>query len=154
MRYANIIKDDMINGEGICTSFWTQGCPHRCPGCHNPETWSFCGGHEARPKVLIAKVLNMIGANGIQRNLSILGGEPLCEENVGFVCKLLDAAKEKYPTIKTYVWTGYFLEDLKPEWLENIDVLIDGKFEIDKRDITLKLRGSSNQRVLYKNIDF
>ena len=154
MRYANVIKDDMINGEGVCTSFWTQGCPHRCPGCHNPETWSFCGGHEARPKVLIAKVLNMIGANGIQRNLSILGGEPLCEENVDFVCKLLTAAKEKYPTIKTYVWTGYLLEDLKPEWLENIDVLIDGKFEINKRDITLKLRGSSNQRVLYKNIDF
>lgn len=154
MKYAKIIKDDMINGEGVCTSFWTQGCPHRCPGCHNPETWSFCGGYEARPKVLIAKVLNAIGANGIQRNLSILGGEPLCKENVDFVCKLAAAAKKKYSNIKIYVWTGYLLENLKPEWLENIDVLIDGKFEIDKRDITLKLRGSSNQRVLYKNIDF
>ena len=86
----------MINGEGVCTSFWTQGCPHRCPGCHNPATWSFCGGYEAKPEILIAKVLNAIGANGIQRNLSILGGEPLCEENVDFVCELLAAAKEKY----------------------------------------------------------
>lgn len=154
MRYAEIIKDDMVNGEGICVSFWTQGCPHHCPGCHNPHTWSFCGGHEARPKVLIAKVLNMIEANGIQRNLSILGGEPLCKENVAFIRRLLAAAKEKYPNIKTYVWTGYLLEDLNPEWLDNIDVLIDGKFEQDKRDISLKLRGSSNQRVLYKNIDF
>lgn len=154
MRYAKIIKDDMINGEGVCTSFWTQGCPHCCPGCHNPETWSFCGGYEAKPEVLIAKVLNAIEANGIQRNLSILGGEPLCEENVGFVCELLAAAKEKHPNIKTYVWTGYLLENLKPEWLENIDVLIDGPFILEKRDITLKLRGSHNQRVLYKNIDF
>ena len=62
--------------------------------------------------------------------------------------------KEKYPNIKTYVWTGYLLEDLKPEWLENIDVLIDGPFILEQRDITLKLRGSHNQRVLYKNIDF
>lgn len=144
----------MINGEGVCTSFWTQGCPHRCPGCHNPETWSFYGGYEAEPEILIAKVLNAIGANGIQRNLSILGGEPLCEENVDFVYKLLAAAKEKYPNIKTYVWTGYLLKDLKPEWLENIDVLIDGPFILEQRDITLKLRGSYNQRVLYKNIDF
>ena len=60
MRYSAIIKDDMVNGEGICTSFWTQGCPHRCPGCHNPSTWNFCGGYEARPRVLIAKVLNAI----------------------------------------------------------------------------------------------
>ena len=144
----------MINGEGVCTSFWTQGCPHRCPGCHNPATWSFCGGYEEKPEILIAKVLNAISANGIQRNLSILGGEPLCEENVDFVCELLAAAKGKYPNIKTYVWTGYLLEDLKPEWLENIDVLIDGPFILEQRDITLKLRGSHNQRVLYKNIDF
>lgn len=154
MKYAKIIKDDMINGEGVCTSFWTQGCPHHCPGCHNPETWNFYGGYEKESEILITEVLNMIEANGIQRNLSILGGEPLCQENVDFVCKLAAAAKEKYPNIKIYVWTGYLLENLKPEWLKNIDVLIDGKFEIDKRDITLKLRGSSNQRVLYKNIDF
>ena len=144
----------MINGEGVCTSFWTQGCPHHCPGCHNPETWNFYGGHEKESEILITEVLNMIEANGIQRNLSILGGEPLCKENVDFVCRLTATAKKKYPNIKIYVWTGYLLEDLKPEWLENIDVLIDGKFEIDKRDITLKLSGSSNQRALYKNIDF
>lgn len=123
-------------------------------GCHNISTWSFAGGKEAQPKNLIAKVLNAIGANGIQRNLSILGGEPLCEENVKFVCKLLAAAKEKYPNIKTYVWTGYLLEDLDKEILKDIDVLIDGPFILDQRDVSLKLRGSKNQRVLYKNIDF
>lgn len=81
VRYANINKNDLINGEGVSVSFWTQGCPHHCKGCHNPETWNFQGGLEAPPMQILEEILDAIVANGIQRNFSVLGGEPLCVEN-------------------------------------------------------------------------
>lgn len=158
MKYAAIKENDIVDGEGVCVSFWTQGCPFRCKGCHNPETWSFDGGIEEDENKLLNKILYLIDKNNVQRNLSILGGEPLCKQNRGFIAKLVIAAKRRFPNIKIFLWTGYEIEFLKnindsniKIILENIDTLIDGPFIEEQRDISLKLRGSKNQRVLDKN---
>ena len=158
MHIAGIKENDIVDGEGVCVSVWFQGCPHQCLGCHNPETWSFNGGYEIEYEELEKQVLEAIERNGIKRNLSLLGGEPLCEPNLKYAIKLAAAAKQKYPDITIYCWTGYTLEQILKKYnnfiLKNIDVLIDGPFILSQRDITLKLRGSTNQRILYKNIDF
>lgn len=159
MRYAGIVENDVVNGEGVCTSFFMQGCPHRCKGCHNPETWNFEGGKEASLSEVIEEILNAIDKNGIQRNFSVLGGEPFAKENVYPLFVILWQVKKTFPNIKTFVWTGFTLEELKEipmsdSILQYIDVLIDGKFIEEERDITLKLRGSKNQRILYKGTDY
>lgn len=160
MKYAGILKDDFVNGQNVCVSFWVQGCNFRCLGCHNPQTWDFNGGVEVDEET-IPTVLSAISKNGIQRNLSILGGEPLCKENREFVAMLIKAAKQKYPTIRIFVWTGYELDELlseKDEFIEtildNTELLITGRFILAERDITLPLRGSRNQKILRKGVDF
>jgi len=159
-RYAGLIKNDFANGTGTCVSFWTQGCPHHCPGCQNPETWSFNGGKEV-PTNIRGQIIKAICANNITRNFSVLGGEPLCEENLEEVDKIITSVRAAFPQIKIFVWTGYLLEDLKKKHndkinhiLSQIDVLIDGPYIDAERDITLELRGSRNQRVLYQGLDF
>ena len=82
MHIAGIKENDIVDGEGVCVSVWFQGCPHQCLGCHNPETWSFNGGYEIEYEELEKQVLEAIKRNGIKRNLSLLGGEPLCEPNL------------------------------------------------------------------------
>ncbi len=155
MRIAGLIKNDMVDGSGFCVSLWTQGCPHRCPGCHNPETWDFNGGTVMTLDELEKEIFEALNANGVERNFSILGGEPLCEENLYDVAKIISKVRRNFPDRKIFVWTGYTYEELKEKnslvlnaLLNNIDILIDGRFEIDKRDITLWLRGSRNQRVI------
>lgn len=161
-RYAKIKYNDIVDGEGICVSFWTQGCPFRCPGCHNPDTWDFNGGVEV-PSDIKGQIIKALSANGVQRNFSVLGGEPLCEENLDLVHSLIMAVRIAYQKIKIFVWSGFVIENLKKQAetnekmadiLKNIDVLIDGPFIQEQRDITLKLCGSSNQRVLYRGKDF
>lgn len=156
MNIAKIIHNDVFNGEDICVSLWVQGCPHHCTGCHNPETWSFEGGYEA-PSDIKGRIIKAISANGITRNFSILGGEPLCEENTSFVDEIVTAVRTAYPQIKIYIWSGYTFNELKAlrlvdphisHILDRCDVLIDGRYEDDKRDITLPLRGSSNQQII------
>lgn len=158
MRYAAIENNDYINGEGMCVSFWVQGCPHKCEGCHNPEAWSFEGGQEL-PNDYKGNIIKAISANGVTRNFSVLGGEPLCSENLDLTLSIISAVRAAYPNIKIFLWTGYCLEDIEEnpvvkEILEQINVLIDGPFIQEQRDITLKLRGSKNQRILYHGIDF
>lgn len=158
MKYATIENNDYINGEGVCVSFWVQGCPHRCEGCHNPEAWDFEGGQEL-PNDYKGNIIKAISANGIHRNFSVLGGEPLCPENIHLVCGIINSVRAAYPNIKIFLWTGYNLEDIieQPtvkEILEKIDILIDGPFIQEQRDISLKMRGSKNQRLLYRGIDF
>lgn len=151
VRYAGLDKNDIVNGKGFCVSFWTQYCPHKCKGCHNPETWSKTGGILIEYDKLLAEILEAISANGIVRNFSILGGEPLCEENIGLIRRIIQDVKKVHPQILIYCWTGYKFEDLMQRHrniLQYIDVLIDGKFILEQRDVTLKLRGSSNQRVI------
>lgn len=158
MRIAGLTKNDTTNGEGICVSLWVQGCPHRCKGCHNPESWDFNGGEYKNNDILLKEIYDAISANGIQRNFSILGGEPLAPQNINDTYYILWEVKQRYPSIKTFVWTGYTLEQLKEMYkdtlLENVDVLIDGPFIEAERDITLKFRGSKNQRILYKGVDY
>lgn len=103
MRFASFIKNDLINGEGVCVSFWTQGCPHHCKGCHNPETWSFTQGQEKDIEEIKQEIITAISANNIQKNFSILGGEPLCEQNLKDVLDILAFVKETYPSVKTFV---------------------------------------------------
>ena len=162
MRYAGLIKNDIANGKNVCVSFWVQGCPIRCPGCHNSKIWDFDGGAEL-PTDILDQIDEAISANGIERNFSVLGGEPLCVENVSLTFSVIDHVRTYHPGILIYVWTGYTLEQLKelPFYeigikpiLGRIDVLIDGPYIEEQRDITLKLRGSSNQKIRKKGIDF
>ncbi len=160
MRYAKLMLNDIVDGENICVSFWTQGCPHKCYNCHNPETWDFYGG-EPIPADIKGQIIKAISANGIIRNFSILGGEPLCEENLQGIEDIVSSVRIAYPNIKIFLWTGYTIEELKEKnntyidnILNHIDTLIDGRYIEEQRDITLKLRGSKNQRILHKGVDF
>ncbi len=156
MRYAGIIKNDIAAGKGVNVTFFTQGCDRHCQGCQNPQTWDFDGGREFTAETL-NEIVSALRANGVERNLSIMGGEPLVTENLFLTCLVVKTVREAYPDIEIYVWSGYTYEELqekekseqKVKWiLDNIDYLIDGPFVALQRDITLPMRGSSNQRIL------
>lgn len=151
MRYTKIKENDVVNGEGTCVSVWTQGCPHHCKGCFNVSTWDYNGGHKWETGYN-EKVLKLLDKNGVYRHLSILGGEPLCVENYKGVLDLCAYIKVNRPETKIYIWTGYLYEEIVEmygtELFSYVDVLVDGKFEEDKKDIRLKMRGSSNQRII------
>lgn len=154
MKYAGLMENDFSDGSGVCVSLWTQGCPHRCPGCHNPQTWDFNGGYDV-PDSIRGEIIKAICANNITRNFSILGGEPLCEENLDFVLNIITAVRTAYPNIKIYIWSGYTFAELiekKDTRIINIlkqaNYLIDGRYEESLRDTTLPLRGSSNQKII------
>lgn len=159
-RYAGIMDNDIVDGiDGISVSFWTQGCPFRCPGCHNQETWDFNGGKKL-PLDYVDVVYKKLTANGIKRNLSILGGEPLCFENLDIVNYLCSDIKKRLPDVKIILWTGYTFEQLKKRAIKDIrlqillnsrlDVIVDGPYKQDLRNLRLKLRGSSNQRIWHR----
>ena len=150
MNYFGYMPNDFINGEGVCVSLWTAGCPHRCPGCHNAHMWNENDGKEI-PADIRGQLIKAISRNGIQRNFSILGGEPLSPYNISFIEEITQAIRTAYPNIKIFLWTGYYYKDLKKKndshldyILNNINYLIDGPFIREQRDITLKLRGSNN----------
>lgn len=154
MQYSGIIYNDFSAAPGVSLSFFTQGCPHRCQGCQNPETWSYDGGKEFTPETL-SSIVSGLTANGIHRTLCIMGGEPLCQENLFLVHLIIDTVKKELPNTKIYIWTGYTYEELLKSSdarlqliLKNTDVLIDGPYIETERDITLPLRGSRNQRVI------
>ena len=156
MRYSAIIPNDVSNGEGVCVSFFVQGCPHHCEGCFNPETWDFEGG---QPYSIETKweIIKAISANGFERNFSVLGGEPLAVNNLSMTEEVITAVRTAYPHITIYLWTGFLLTDLvsannpKVESiLSKIDYLIDGPFEESNKDLSLKWRGSSNQNIWEK----
>ena len=155
MRYSGLILNDFTAAPGVCVSFFVQGCPHRCPSCHNPEAWEFEGGKEFTNETLDS-IIKGISANGISRNLCIMGGEPLCAENAFLTTLIIKEVKKVYPNIHIFVWTGYTYEDLKHSpphaqieyILNNITALIDGPYIEKLRDTTLQMRGSSNQRIL------
>lgn len=160
-KYAALKENDIVNGEGVCVSFWVQGCPHHCPGCFNPETWDYEGGREL-PKNIEDILYDKITANGVRRNFSILGGEPLCLKNQELVDRLTRFVRTRFPQIKIFLWTGYTMEELNrtdlaicnpvlKRILDRIDVLITGRFILAERDLTLPLRGSRNQQIWEKN---
>lgn len=154
MKYAGLIRNDLAAAPGISVSFFTQGCPHKCKGCHNPETWDFSGGKEFTPNVLY-EIYEALGANNIERSFCIMGGEPMCEQNLFLTCMVLQNVKLHFPQTKVYLWTGYYYEDLlkmtDPKVkmiLDMTDILIDGPYEEHNRDISLQMRGSSNQTII------
>lgn len=151
MKYAKIRKMDIANGEGVRVSLFVQGCSFHCKNCFNQETWDFNGGKEFTTAE-IKKIIELADKDYIA-GLSILGGEPLHNNNVDEVFHIVATFKEKFPNKDIWLWTGFKFEDAIKDSkrkliLCNIDVLIDGQFEEDKKDITLKWRGSSNQRVI------
>lgn len=157
MRYAQIRKMDISNGEGIGVALFTQGCHFHCKGCHNPEQWSFDGGEEYTWEIQ-DRIIKLLEPNYITR-LSILGGEPLEKQNWFQLSCLIQIAKIKKPSVKIWLYTGYTYESLLDIEknndfkyltfiLDNIDYLVDGPFIREKKDITLQFRGSDNQRIL------
>lgn len=158
MRYSGIIDNDTVDcDDGLSVGVFFQGCKFHCKNCQNKHTWDLNGGIEIDVYDFSKMVIEKINKNGVMRNLSILGGEPLIEENMESVKILINEVKKIYPTIKIYLWSGYTLQQLKKrknktvDWiLKNIDYLIDGLYVDELRDITLKLRGSSNQHI-YEN---
>ena len=149
MHYATIKPLDIANGPGIRVSLFVSGCRNRCKGCFNPETWDFKYGQEFTWETVheIERLLNDPHVEG----LSILGGDPFEPENRDWVETLCAYVKHNCPGKSIWVWTGYdFLEDglIDLPVMKYIDVLVDGRFEESMKDLRLKYRGSSNQRVI------
>ena len=161
MHYSAIKTFDIANGVGVRTSLFVSGCRHKCEGCFNSDAWAFDNGKAFNNDVYdyILQTMSMNYVDG----LSILGGEPLEPENQHTVLTLMKKVKETYPNKNIWMWTGFTWEELTdPEYeskcraqtaeLDNIlkltDVLVDGPFELENKDITLRFRGSPNQRII------
>lgn len=153
MRYSNVVYNDVVNGEGMRISFFTQGCFHNCKGCFNKDTaWDFNGGSEFTNETLNEIMFVFKTFKDGYDGLSLLGGEPF--QNLEVSNLLVDEFRNTFENTKTiWVWSGFtYSEILKDETklklLKKCDVLVDGKFEEELKDLTLKFRGSSNQRIL------
>ena len=157
MNYANIKEHDTANGTGIRVSVFVSGCSHHCKGCFNPETWDFCYGEKWTGDVE-ERVLKACQPSYI-RGLSLLGGEPFEKANQKDVCHLIKRFKEDYPDKDIWCYSGYLFDvdmieggKVWTEWtrdmLSNIDYLVDGEFVECLKNLKLKFRGSSNQRII------
>lgn len=152
MNYGTIKNLDIANGEGIRVSLFVSGCTHHCKNCFNPETWDFNYGQPFTTET-IQEILRLLEPSYVA-GLTILGGEPLHPNNQQAVLELVKAVRLKFGKTKTiWCYTGYtYLKtlcgELGNEILSNIDVLVDGLFVEELKDISLKFRGSSNQRII------
>lgn len=147
MRYNTIRHLDIANGNGCRVSLFVQGCTFNCVGCFNTVAKDFTGGKEFSEQT-VERILELAKPDYIS-GLSVLGGEPLHPRNREEVLKLTRKFKETYPKKDVWLWTGYLYEDiieLLPD--SGIDVIIDGQFKEELKDLRLKHRGSSNQRVI------
>ncbi len=147
-RYGGLEFDDAVNGEGIGATLYLQFCPHHCKGCHNPETQSKKGGQPFTEEIL-EKIFLYFEEKSYPTFFTLSGGDPLA--NSPITLYIAQEFKKKFPTIKLWIWTGYIYENLQEDQLEVVrlcDVLIDGPFVLEQRDITLPFRGSINQRVI------
>ena len=157
MNFAAIKKHDIANGVGVRVSLFVSGCTHRCKGCFNAEAWDFAYG-QPFTEAAQRDVLAAVGKDYIA-GLSLLGGEPFEPQNQRALLPLLRAFRARFPQKTVWCYTGYTLDaDLVPggrayceatdEMLAGIDVLVDGKFVEEKKDLKLRFRGSSNQRII------
>jgi anaerobic ribonucleoside-triphosphate reductase activating protein len=147
MNYSQIRSLDIANGPGCRASIFVSGCDHRCKNCFNPETWNFDHGKEFTENTLNS-ILELAKPSYIA-GLSILGGEPAHPRNLPEILKLTRKFKEVYPEKDIWLWTGYQLEDIFENLVDSgIDVVVDGRFVEELKDLRLKYRGSSNQRVI------
>lgn len=147
MRYHNITKDDMLNGDGLRVVLWVSGCIHQCPGCQNPVTWDIQDGlffgETARKELFEALEKKYISG------LTLSGGDPLHPENRQEIGWLIREIRNHFPEKTIWLYTGYLWEEVQElTFLPEIDVLVDGKFLQEQKDNTLKWRGSANQRVI------
>ena len=157
MYYGAIKKFDVADGEGVRVSLFVSGCRNCCPGCFQPETWNFNYGKEFTADT-IREILEALKPSHIQ-GFSLLGGDHFEEENQEVLIELLELIKETYPEKDIWCWTGYLYEDLieggkkhteyTDKMLKLTDVLIDGPFIQEKKNLMLKFRGSENQRLLH-----
>ena len=143
---SGIVSDSIVDGPGIRTTIFCQGCPHHCPGCHNPETWDFgCG-----TQVPVEDLLDVVRSNPLCRGVTFSGGEPFAQA-AGFA-KLAKLLKEKGYEVASY--SGYTFEELlegseeQKELLQTIDILIDGPFLMAEKSLEIAFRGSRTQRIL------
>ena len=147
---SSITFDSIVDGPGLRMVIWTQGCIHNCKECHNPQTHDLCGGFDVETEEIVNKMKTL----KLQKGITLSGGEPFLQQEA-----LTQIAKEaKKNNLDVWAYTGFTLEQLLDannaskfknlNLLKEIDVLVDGKFEIYKKDFTLKFRGSSNQRVI------
>ncbi len=157
MNYGEIKNCDIANGLGVRVSLFVSGCTHHCKGCFNPQTWDFAYG---RPftQATINVLLKMLSPSYID-GLSLLGGEPFEPDNQRALVPLLREVRSRFPDKNIWCYTGYMLDEelLKPsrarcevtdEMLSMIDVLVDGEFVEEKKNISLMFRGSENQRLI------
>ena len=157
MYYGALKKTDIANGPGVRVSLFVSGCTHHCKDCFNPETWNFTYGEEYTDKVM-AEILNALEPDYIQ-GITILGGEPFEPSNQRGLLPLYHAIRSRYPEKTIWVYSGYTLDqdllqasrariDITDEILSMIDVLVDGEFVLEQKNISLKFRGSENQRII------
>lgn len=146
LELSGIVSDSIVDGPGIRTTIFSQGCPHHCPGCHNPETWAFgCG-----TRIPVEAVVEIVESNPLCRGVTFSGGEPFAQAE-GFA-RLARVLKEKGYEIASY--SGYTFEALlrgseaQKELLRSIDILIDGRFILAQKSLEIAFRGSRNQRIL------
>lgn len=155
MYYHNITHDDLKNGDGVRVVLWVSGCEHHCKECQNPQTWSYDSGIPFDDDAL-KEILGELKKDYVS-GITFSGGDPLAPQNVLGVRMVLDYVKLNFPHKTVWVYTGYTFEQLMKMGehdhdylcaIQNIDVLVDGEYKKDLRDIDLKWRGSSNQRVI------
>ncbi len=157
MHYGNIKNYDIADGEGVRVTLFCSGCTNRCEGCFQPETWDFCYGKEYT-KETEDQLIQMLTNPNIQ-GLTLLGGDPFEPSNQRTLITLLRRVKQELPTKDVWAYTGFVYEqdllegqrkytEVTDEMLSYIDVLVDGPFVIDQKDISLYFRGSTNQRVI------
>lgn len=154
LNYADIKKVDVANGPGVRVSLFVSGCTHRCEECFNPETWDFSYGSPFG-EAEIEKILTLLSPDHI-RGLSLLGGEPFEPANQGPVLELVRRVRKELPQKTIWCYSGYLFQELAAgkvgehsrALLEELDVLVDGPFVLAKKDLGLRFRGSSNQRII------
>ena len=157
MNYAVIKNCDIANGPGVRVSLFVSGCTHRCPGCFNAEAWDFDYGTPFTQET-IDKILEMMKPSHI-KGLTLLGGEPFEPQNEPEIVKLLRQLKTVYPEKSVWAFSGYLFDEdilagrlgpweITKEYLNYLDVLVDGPFVMEKKDLNLRFRGSSNQRLI------
>lgn len=154
MKYAEVLDCDVVNGKRVGISLFVQGCPKpHCEGCFNSQAWDFKGGEDLSDEKL-SHFYQMIDRPYIKR-ISILGGEPLCKQNIHKVTDIVKKCKEKFPEKEVWVWTRYNFEmDISSkEIAQYADYIVDGEFILEQKDLSLAFRGSKNQHIWEKQFD-
>lgn len=147
MRYHNITKDDMLNGEGLRVVLWVAGCAHACPGCHNPITWDPNGG---LPFDQVAKeeIYDELDKDYVE-GITFTGGDPLHKANIKEVSTFAKEIKDRYPKKTIWLYTGSTWNEIKDyEIIRYLDVVVDGRFVEEMKDDTIHWKGSTNQMVI------